>query len=398
MAKAKIVIKKRKLSNNNYPIALRVIHMSNPALYIRLNGLSVKLDEWNSNLSRFTTKKKGFKKLNNILADIEQKADSILELLEAQNEFSYFKFKERYYGNGASDSNVINKYNEKIYSLTALKKYSTAEVYKTSLKAFKEFADIETTFSDITFLFINKFVESRMLKNNSGNYISIILRSLRAIHYSYCDELDIPRPNCYSKFKIKHIETRTAKQGLDKHQLKRFLEYTPESTYDEIAKDLFIFSVLTRGCNLTDILNLTKDNLFNNQINYRRSKTNTPFIVNISKDINAIIEKYQSSSMFLFPFLEKYKGQNTAYKNKLFNRTMNAQLKKIALKLNIPPFSTYASRRTWAQISQANNVPIEMISAGLGHSELRTTQIYLSGFSTDKLDSITKDLLDSLNY
>jgi len=301
MAKAKIVIKKRKLSNSNYPVNLRVTHKNNPALYIRINGLSAKLEEWDSSLARFTPQKKNFKKLNVSLSDIEEKADSIVETLEVRNEFSYLRFKECYIGSSTVNDNVVDRFEEKIASLNAIDKHSTAAVYKTALNAFEQFTNSEAAFSDITLQFIRKFVQSRRLKKNSGNYISIILRSLRALHYGYCDELDIPRPTCYSKFKIKHIETRTAKQGLNKNQLKKFLEYNPINTSEEVTKDLFLFSILTRGCNLTDLLGLTTQNLVNNQISYRRSKTNTPFIVNISNEIKEIIEKYQSESKYLFP-------------------------------------------------------------------------------------------------
>ena len=42
--------------------------------------------------------------------------------------------------------------------------------------------------------------------------------------------------------------------------------------------------------------------------------------------------------------------------------------------------SSYTLRHSWATTAKYRGVPIEMISESLGHTSIRTTQIYLKGF------------------
>lgn len=56
---------------------------------------------------------------------------------------------------------------------------------------------------------------------------------------------------------------------------------------------------------------------------------------------------------------------------------MNAYLKEIADLARIEKhLTTHLARHTFATLSLSNHVPIESISKMLGHSDIRTTQIY----------------------
>ena len=61
----------------------------------------------------------------------------------------------------------------------------------------------------------------------------------------------------------------------------------------------------------------------------------------------------------------------------LSNQKMNAYLKEIADLAKIKkPMTTHIARHTFASLSLSNHVPIESISKMLGHSDIKTTQIY----------------------
>ncbi len=65
------------------------------------------------------------------------------------------------------------------------------------------------------------------------------------------------------------------------------------------------------------------------------------------------------------------------------NRRMNERLKIIAKEAGIKGrFTTYNIRHSWATIAKHLGVSRELISEALGHSSLRTTQIYLKDFDT----------------
>ncbi|MFQ8806106.1 MAG: tyrosine-type recombinase/integrase [Alistipes indistinctus] len=62
----------------------------------------------------------------------------------------------------------------------------------------------------------------------------------------------------------------------------------------------------------------------------------------------------------------------------LLNR-YNQQLKELAQRLNLKEsLSSYVARHSWATAARKHNVPLSVISAGMGHTSERTTQIYLA--------------------
>mgnify|MGYP002639304063 CR=1 FL=1 len=396
MATIKIIYRNKKLGNGGYPLFLRIAHLKAQATYIRLKGLEVGHEnQFDKSLCRFTPKKSEYKNLNKILSDIETKADNIAVLLEVKGEFTYEKFKNQYLGIKENNC-VITAYNTKIKSLYRLGKDGTALTYASSLKALTEFiGKRKITFDDITYSFLKSFEESRRIKGNAGNTISVHFRALRALHYDWCRLNDVSLPNSYIKFNIQRLSTKTAKRALTNVQFKRLINYDPVTNYEAIAKDIFMFSFFARGMNLMDIAGLKSVNIKDSTIIYKRSKTSTPFAISVSANIQNILNKYISNSKYLFPIIRKDLSFKKSVTN--FTLTVNKQLKKIAAKIDLPDaISMYFARHTWATLAQKNGVAIEKISAGLGHTDLKTTQIYLSGFSNGELDSVTDDILNSL--
>jgi hypothetical protein len=132
----------------------------------------------------------------------------------------------------------------------------------------------------------------------------------------------------------------------------------------------FLFSVFT-GLAYSDVKNLTTDNLQtffdgNLWIITRRKKTNTESNIRLLDVPRKIIEKY--------------KGM--AKDNKVFpmpsNTTCNKKLKAIADLCGIKTHLTYHVARHSAAttILLSNGVPIETVSRLLGHTNIKTTQIY----------------------
>lgn len=74
-------------------------------------------------------------------------------------------------------------------------------------------------------------------------------------------------------------------------------------------------------------------------------------------------------------------------------RTTNKYMKRIAkdLKLERVPTTNFA-RHSFSTILKPAGVPIEMISEQLGHTSIKTTEIYLRSFESDQKREITKFL------
>jgi site-specific recombinase XerD len=71
--------------------------------------------------------------------------------------------------------------------------------------------------------------------------------------------------------------------------------------------------------------------------------------------------------------------------------TFNKYLTKIGEELKIStPLTSYVSRHSYATIGKKMGVSMAALSESLGHSELKTTQIYLDSFENEYLDDVNK--------
>lgn len=70
---------------------------------------------------------------------------------------------------------------------------------------------------------------------------------------------------------------------------------------------------------------------------------------------------------------------------------MNERLKIIVKVPGIEgEFTTYYNRHSWATIAKFMGASTEVISEGLGHKSLRTTETYLKSFTNHVLDEANK--------
>ncbi len=72
----------------------------------------------------------------------------------------------------------------------------------------------------------------------------------------------------------------------------------------------------------------------------------------------------------------------------------NRQLKGLSQKLLISsPLTSYTARHSWANAARKHNAPISVISAGLGHTTEKTTQIYLTSLENNAIDAVNKGII-----
>ena len=157
---------------------------------------------------------------------------------------------------------------------------------------------------------------------------------------------------------------------LTKSEIQTLMDAPMKNAYHELVRDMFVFSVFT-GLAYSDVKNLTTDNLQtffdgNLWIITRRKKTNTESNIRLLDVPRKIIEKYRGLA----------KG------NKVFpipsNTTCNKILKEIGSQGGFKTrLSTHTARHTNATtVLLSNGVPIETVSRLLGHTNIKTTQIY----------------------
>jgi site-specific recombinase XerD len=139
------------------------------------------------------------------------------------------------------------------------------------------------------------------------------------------------------------------------------------------AKDMFVFSCYT-GLAYIDVYELTPKNLSlgidgGYWINTCRHKTDIPVRVPLLPPAMAIIEKYKNNPRVL---------ESGRLLPVYANQVLNNYLKEIADFCGIEkPLSFHIARHTFATtVTLTNGVPIETVSKLLGHTSIKTTQIY----------------------
>ena len=138
----------------------------------------------------------------------------------------------------------------------------------------------------------------------------------------------------------------------------------------ELVRDLYVFCCFT-GLSFTDMKNLTKDNVqtsFDGKlwIMTKRQKTGVESNIMLMDIPLRIIEKYDGMAKedYLLPVPQYI----TACKN------LKTIIGLCGIEKNI---TWHTSRHTMAtEICLTNGVPIETLSKMLGHTNIRTTQIY----------------------
>src|SRR5690554_145240 len=139
------------------------------------------------------------------------------------------------------------------------------------------------------------------------------------------------------------------------------------------VRDVFLFCCYT-GLAFSDVKTLKSEHLTEDKdgfmwIHKKRQKTkqmSTIFVINAAQQL---IEKYKND-----PILK----DNDVLLPVLSNQKMNAYLKEIADLCGIEKeISTHTARHTFATtVALGNNMPIEVVSKTLGHSNTKMTQRY----------------------
>jgi integrase len=296
-----------------------------------------------------------------------------------------------------SDPNTVFSFCEShINRVRTQERISTASIFKSTLNRFKIFRNnIDLPFSELTPLTISDFETWLLSGGIAKNSAFVYLRTLKTF-INEAKKLEIV-PESFNPFKGKSFaeyrRIKTKKRALTQEQIE-ILKNT-DFSYNEkhkLAMDIFLFSYYARGMNFNDIAKLKWSDLINDKINYTRSKTNTPFIIGINQNIKLILDVYKktrvNNNSYVFPILSEKHKTPTQQENRIDKvlKQINKNYKEIGDRLNIPAFTTYAARHTFATLAQKRGVNISLIKEALGHSSEDITRVYLEGIDNSALD------------
>lgn len=166
-------------------------------------------------------------------------------------------------------------------------------------------------------------------------------------------------------------QKETTPKALSRENFEKIRDFEiPENRRSHrITRDLFLFACYT-GTSYADIVRITSENLYTDEegslwLKYRRKKTDFQARVKLLPEAIALLEKYKDENReSLFPI----QSPEVVQLNMRGLRIM-ADIKQ--------PISYHSGRHSFASlITLEEGVPIETISRMLGHSNVKTTQVY----------------------
>ena len=340
---------------------------------------------------------------SNLLLDIQERLswdvvrlEKVIRLLETESRRFTADDVITLFHKQTKDSSFLNFMHGVIAQLKQLGKVRTSETYKATLKSFMSFRDeqdvpLDGITSDLMLMY-EAHLKARGVRMNT---ISFYMRNLRAVYNRAVEKGLTPQ-----QYPFRHVYTgvdKTVKRAIPIKDIKALkdMDLSMNPTLD-FTRDMFMFSFYTRGMSFVDMAYLKKTDIKNGILTYRRRKTSQELSIKWEKCMAEIIAKYpENKTNFLLPIIKEQGNERKQYNNAL--HLVNYHLKDLSKRLRLQrPLTMYVARHSWASAAKAKNVPLSVISEGMGHDSEATTQIYLASLETSVVDRANKMILGLL--
>ncbi|BCS86137.1 integrase [Prevotella herbatica] len=269
--------------------------------------------------------------------------------------------------------------------------FSTAHLYGCAAHSFSEYLGRDTIrFGDITTQALKLYEKYLIRTSHSFNTISTYMRMLRAI-YNKAVMAGLAR----FVFNLFHdVFTgidRNHKKALDESNLKEIL--TGEVKSLALKRVQLMAAAMYRLCGMpfVDLQHLGIHSVMDGVLKYNRQKTGSCVNIPVNRNVRNLIK--------LLPISDLDLSTEIGYKRyQSLLRNFNAGLKRLAKAFGVKVcISSYTFRHSWATNALRHHVPVEVISSALGHSDIRTTQIYLKGFDAEEIGKANSKVCKCLN-
>ena len=356
------------------PVMVRIF-LNGEMLNVGSSGVSVDKKMWNSSTNRLKGRTTEALSINAQLDEISSSLHGIFRRHELDGELTLDKIKSIYLGKNRIKTTfmeLFNKYLEDLKNQVGNgKTIATYHKYSAACKHFENFLHFkygrkDLMPSELTHVVIHDFdVYLRTtvaLKPNSATKTLKYLKTV--VIFARKTGVMVRDPFVHYHFHMEQVD----RGFLTDEEIQCIMQKEFATPRLEVVRDIFIFSCFC-GLAYIDVANLTLDNIVSldgrKWIMTKRQKTNIPSNI-LLLDIPLMI-------------IDKYKGKTA--KGKLLpilsNQKMNSYLKEIAdlcgLKKNL---TFHVARHTFATMILSKGVPIESVSKMLGHTNIKTTQIY----------------------
>ncbi|WP_018479363.1 site-specific integrase [Pontibacter roseus] len=383
-------------ADGTFPIRIRITYKRVQKYYSTNRRLSV--SDWD----KLPTAKA--QKMTRLKEDLQKATDYIKKHVEELADQEIFSFNElnKRLGKATDINGTLNAaFTARIDNFKEMGKVSTADWYKYTLRSIELFAKEKSTstsveFKQITVDWLRRYEQYLLDEGKSYTTVSMYMRALQVIVNEAKSSGVIKQaqhPFGKGKYEIPQHEGRSI--ALNIKDIGEIVRYECETDTIEMCRDLWFFSYLCNGANITDICKLRYSSIRNGEICFYRQKTLAKakkkklIHAQLLPEMQTIIDRWgnamESPDTFIFPFLqggESPELERTKIKN--ITKLMNTKMKVISKKLGIPNISTYTARHSYATVLKRSGANIAFISESLGHNDLKTTENYLASFEQEE--------------
>lgn len=200
------------------------------------------------------------------------------------------------------------------------------------------------------------------------------------------DEGKATGPNLFKKYKI--VKKPVKKEKLTEAEFKALEELPLRPGPVADARNLFVFSYYAKGARFENCLMLRRDQVRNGRIYFRTNKGNDHISVKIHIRLQAILDLYPDGE-YVFPYVKEVPAGPEAYlktvdgRNVIVNRNLKVAAGLAGIEM---PLTFHISRHSFAFHLKKKTDSVHAIQDSLGHSDSRTTEIYLKALDDEQLD------------
>ncbi len=359
-------------ANNLCPLTCRITNELERKEFS--TGIFINPEYWNASKQKAHPPNKGNNQTNTQLSLIKQEINQAFLFLQVQEkEFSVDDIYSQFKGDNVKlDKSIKEMFHlhitkqEKLIGISTTK-VSVAKFYQTQAHVLsfikKKYNRSDYLLKDMTMAFITEFefylkTEKRFMQNT----IYKTLQRFRQI-VKLSVALDYLPKDPFLLYKGKKPKKEIV--FLSKNELWNLEQHQFASERLQQVADMFIFCCYT-GLAYTEMVNLKVSDIQtgydgNKWIHIHRQKTKRDYDIPLLSKAESILDKYKSET-HLLPIIS--------------NQRFNSYLKEIAEITGINKTLTHhIARKTFAStILLYNDVPIEIVSELLGHSEIGITQ------------------------
>jgi integrase len=334
---------------------------------------------------------------------METKARRILDKMK---EFDFKIFRDKYEGVEVGQS-LKGHFDAYIQELWSGGKVKTARNYECAINSLESFK-AGMALTDVTIPMLNKYDAWMLEEGNTGTTISMYTRCLRTIinRAMAKAEPDFPR-DAYPFGRHKYLirNPRSKKEALSPAELSALIKYRTKDPEKLFARDMWLFSYYTGGRNPIDICKLKNSDISDTEITYlHRSKTarsaenQKPVIVAITPEIRAILNRWAVKGMdksgYVFGILSgKMQPVQVTNAVEAFSKRINQGLAAVAADLQISTApKMFHARSTMANNLLAAGVSDRVIGQIMGHSSVKTTELYLQSLQKEVVNTALSKL------